>query len=122
MKKAFLLILLAVSLNINAQAPKTDLKPYDVYCQVVGQLKISGTMSYLRFYWYEVKGRTKLVDEKGKVIDFRNILDAINYLGKRGWTYVDCQAWHDEFFYTLKKTVTSDEEAKEGIYIREDFD
>jgi hypothetical protein len=45
----------------------------------------------------------------------------MNYLSKRGWSYVSSTVYADVFFYTFKKSVKTDDEAKIGLYFKEEF-
>ena len=121
MRKLLFLFFLLVNININAQNFKSDGKPYEVYCQIYGQLQASGKILYKRILWPEFDSRTKLTDEKGNKLEFNNVLEAMNYLSKRGWTYVGNNTYHDMIFYTLKKIVLNDQEAREGLHFKEDF-
>ena len=121
MRKLLFLFFLLVNININAQNFKNDGKPYEVYCQIYGQLQASGKILYKRILWPEFDSRTKLTDEKGNKLEFNNVLEAMNYLSKRGWTYVGNNTYHDMIFYTLKKIVLNDQEAREGLHFKEDF-
>ena len=71
--------------------------------------------------WNNLKEETTLCDEKGEKIDLQNLIDAMNYMSKRGWEFVQCERYNDEYHYILKKQVTSDQEAKEGLYFQTDF-
>ena len=121
MRKYYLILLLFFSLNLSAQNYKNDGEPYDFYCQIYGELQMSGQILFKRIIWEDYGRRTKLTDEKGKDLEFKNIVDAMNYLSKRGWSFVSSNAYADMFFYTFKKTVKTDEEAKIGLYFKEDF-
>ena len=74
-----------------------------------------------RIIWEDYGRKTKLTDENGKDLEFKNIVDAMNYLSKRGWKNVSSLSYADMFFYTFKKTVKTDEEAKMGLFFKEEF-
>ena len=115
---AFLLSLLCVTAS--AQNYKNDGKPYAVYCQLLGYETFSGKTK-VKILWNNMKEETTLCDEKGEKIDLQNLIDAMNYMSKRGWEFVQCERYNDEYHYILKKQVTSDQEAKEGLYFLTDF-
>ena len=115
---AFLLSLLCVTAS--AQNYKNDGKPYTVYCQLISYETFSGKTK-VKILWNNMKEETALCDEKGEKIDLQNLIDAMNYMSKRGWEFVQCERYNDEYHYILKKQVTSDQEAKEGLYFQTDF-
>jgi len=115
---AFLLSLLCVTAS--AQNYKNDGKPYAVYCQLISYETFSGKTK-VKILWNNMKEETALCDEKGEKIDLQNLIDAMNYMSKRGWEFVQCERYNDEYHYILKKQVTSDQEAKEGLYFQTDF-
>jgi len=125
MKKILLLALFAVFyLGVNAQNYKNDGKPYAFYCQLVGQKNLAGQLR-LKILWNNMKEENNLRDENGKKIEFFTMVDAMNYMSKRGWDYVECVTYKDGatnvVHYIFRKYVTTDEEAKEGLYFETDF-
>ena len=73
-----------------------------------------------------LKGKQKLVDEKGKEIPFNSMVDAGNYLTQKGWTFL--QAYSSSYggnsiiHWIFYKEAASLEKAHEGIITKEDFD
>ena len=121
MKKAVLsLIFLMLAIGVNAQNAKKDGEPYLFYCQYVGEMLTSGRVKPIIFLWPNLKENTKLTDEKGNVIEFYKMIDVVNYLAKRGWALDSFQYYNSRVFYTFKKTVTNDEEAKENLHFKSD--
>ncbi len=125
MKKVVLLALFTIfSLGVNAQNYKNDVKPYAFYCQLVGMKNLAGQLR-LKILWNNIREENNLRDENGKKIEFFTMVDAMNYMSKRGWDYVDCVTYKDGtnnvVHYIFRKYVTTDEEAKEGLYFETDF-
>lgn len=104
----------------NAQNYKNDGKPYDFFCQLLGYENLSGQLR-LKILWNNEKEENNLRDEKGNKIEFQTMTDAMNYMSKRGWEYVECVNYEKVCHYIFKKKVTSDKEAKEGLYFQNDF-
>jgi len=72
---------------------QTDLKEYYIYCQIQANQKLNLKWSIrvdfgesLKYgLWWE-----RLKDKKtNEVIEFNSLIDAINYMSKNGWEYVD---------------------------------
>jgi len=122
MKKIFFyLMFLTISLSAHAQNTNDVKKTYDYYCVYYGQLQISGRVKPQKLIWGELKKEVKLTNPKGEEIEFNNMIDVANYLAKRGWRFIDNETYHDRFYVIFAKTVSSDEEAKEGLYFDIDF-
>lgn len=121
MRNLVFIFFLMMSMSTYAQNHENSGKPYEVYCQICGQLQASGKILYKRIIWPESEKRTKLTDENGKILEFKNITEAMTYLGKKGWKYVDNSTYSDMIFYIFKKSVHSAEDAKAGLYFLEDF-
>lgn len=119
MKKYLLLIMLLLGIcSANAQNYKNDGKPYAFYCKIYK----SGS-SNIGIRWPDNKKDNTLCNENGDEIKFNNVIDALTYMSKRGWeldavTYIEPSR---DKAYILKKMVTNDEEAKEGLYFTKDF-
>lgn len=118
MKKIILLFLVMfMTVGANAQNYKNDGKPYDFFCMVQGFKNLA-----MEIIWDKKEKHEYLRNEKGEKIEFMSIVDMLNYMSKRGWTYVEQITYDKVHYYVFKKTVTNDSEAKEGIYFESDFD
>ena len=123
MKRIFyVLLFLALSLCVKAQDITPFEKTYDVYCVYYGQLQISGRVKPQKLIWGDSKKEVKLVSQDGKEIDFKNMVDVVNYMSKRGWRFVDNETFQDRFYVILAKSVTCDDEAKDGLYFNTKYD
>lgn len=120
MKKVVFALLMMFSLNINAQNVKNDGKPYAFYCQLLGKMNLAGQLR-LTILWDNMRTENNLRDENGKKIEFATMVDAMNYMSKRGWEYVDNVTYGNVVHYVFKKIVTNDEEAKEDLYFESDY-
>lgn len=124
MKKIFLIAILATFSSLaSAQNYKNDGKPYAYYCQIVGWVGLTGQFNF-RILWDNKKLEDALCDENGNKVEFVTATEAMNYMTKRGWEYVECPIYDDFgrkdlFHYIFRKYVTTDEEAKEGLYFKE---
>lgn len=122
MKKLVLLLLFTtLCLSVSAQNYKNDGKPYAFYCQFVCEMQTSGRVTFKRIVWDDIKSVTKITDKDGKVVEFNNAVQAMNFMSKRGWTFVESGLYSGFFIYTFAKTVTNDKEAREGLYFESDF-
>ena len=122
MKKLFFSIaLLAMAHSANAQHYKGNGESYYFYCCLEITKTIPGSVQYefdLGNSWND----EVLYDESGNKIKFTNLLDIINYLSKRDWEYVESNTYNVNKRYIFKKKVKKDEEAKEGLFVKSDFD
>lgn len=75
--------------------------------------------------WGDLSSRLKFVDEKGKEIDFNSMVDAANYMVKRGWIFQ--QAYSSSYgekpiiHWIFYKDAETMEKAKEGILTKEEY-
>ena len=69
--------------------------------------------------WRGNDGRDLLVDENGKQIKFNSMVDAINYMGERGWkfeaSYVVTVAGQNVIHWLMSKQIRQGESARDGI-------
>ena len=118
MKRFFLVIVLAI-LTMAAIAQE----PYKAYCEIVGTGNITGTKVKIEVdFGQKAKWATPnarfLVD---------SMIDAVNYLAKLGWelilaypvTPTQGMSKDPVYHYILCKKVTSDEQIKEGINLKD---
>ena len=71
------------------QAPAAEPEAYKVYCEIVGNRiifsqKMNVELDFGQFSsWWTTDRR--LADEQGNAIIFNSMLDAANYMARRGW-------------------------------------
>ncbi|WP_207420289.1 hypothetical protein [Desertivirga brevis] len=117
MKKLILSILLTIPFIAFSQ--DTTKKAYEEYCMVVATGKLLSTKVNIKMdYGQEQKlfslQDQRLKDEAGKVIDFNSAIDALNFLGQKGWKLVN--AYHivdpqgsNSSHFVMKRDVNLDE-------------
>ena len=125
MKKCLFLMLMFTSMSTMAQ------KPYKVFCELLGTGKLfSNKVTVTVDFGQETSlwaGASKqyLVDDNGKTIKFNSMVDAMNYMGKRGWefeqAYVVTIGNQNVYHWLLSKEVTRDEAIHEGFNTRQAF-
>lgn len=60
----------------------------------------------------------KLMDDKGKNIKFNSIVDAMNYMGERGWVLVQPYVIDKVTHWVMYKDITDKSQITDGLYIR----
>ena len=104
------------------------------YCEVKGIEKefTSGLKIIFDFgtetsynLWGDLSSKLKFVDEKGKEINFNSMVDAANYMVKRGWVfqqaYSSMYGGHPIIHWIFFKDAESMEKAKEGILTKKEY-
>lgn len=75
--------------------------------------------------WRSNDGRNLLVDDNGKAIRFNSMVDAMNYMGARGWTfeaaYVVTVAGQNVIHWLMSKQIHEGESSKDGIKQKRDI-
>lgn len=101
MKKLFLLVLIAsTTISTNAQTVNdVPIKDIDVeYVQIVGTSKFLSTKLTIqidfgqRTKFFSSGKETIVKDEDGKVMDFNSMIDALNFMSKNGFEFVNAYA------------------------------
>lgn len=122
MRKLFIIIFMVlVCLNINAQKSTETDGRHPVYCELIGEnplsskVKVSLNMGELSYQGYRA-----IYDINGEQIKFKSLIDALNYMARLGWKYVDSYYYADHLNraterYLLIKYVSSDDEITEGL-------
>lgn len=66
----------------------------------------------------------KLVDENGKDIVFNSMVDAMNFMGERGWefvqAYVVTEGNQNVYHWLMTKEINSEEDIKAGFNVKAD--
>lgn len=125
MKKCLFLMLMFISMSTMAQ------KPYKVFCELLGtgklfSNKVTVTVDFGQetSFWLGASNQY-LVDDNGKAIKFNSMVDAMNYMGKRGWefeqAYVVTIGNQNVYHWLLSKEVTQDEAVNDGFNTRKAF-
>lgn len=126
MKKVlFILMLVLASMSVSAQNAKGNGEKYDVYCEIVGTSKLLSTKVTVQVDFGQSKWENaNLYDKDGKKIKFNSMMDALDYMGKRGWklcqTYAIGSGGSYVYHYIMVKNVTSDAEITENLDLKKD--
>ena len=124
-----LLVVAGIFFGLSAFAQEQSAKPYKAYCEIVSSMRnifSDKTTVELDFgqaanYWSTDR---RLVDEAGKSITFNSVLDAVNYMSKRGWVFeqmyiVQSMSKGDsgtpEYHWIMSKDVTDESQIMEGL-------
>lgn len=102
-----------------------------VYCELVGQqgfmsskVKVKVDFGQSTSFWKGDKDQ-QLVDENGKDIAFNSMIDAMNYMGNCGWSFLQAYAISDKngnvYHWLLCKDVNNDDEIFEGFMTKEQY-
>ena len=127
MKKVFILVV-GILLCATSFAQENQTKPYKVYCEIIGHShSLSNTVDVeLDFgqassFW---SGDRRLYDENGKKIVFNSMLDAGNYMARRGWELEEAfpvvpissgDSESPTYHWIMSKQITSDSQITEGL-------
>lgn len=98
------------------------------YCEVIGKEKELGTGLKIVVdfgkdptynIWGELKNDQKLVDEQGKEIKFKSMVDAANFMVGKGWTFLQAygSVYGGSFIshWIFCKEAATPEEARQGL-------
>ena len=88
-KNIILAIVLLVSVHSISQ---TDTTRIEQYCEVIATPRLLSNKVTLEVNYGEEKSYwrdTRLKCDDGKLKKFNTIIDALNYMGKGGWTFVN---------------------------------
>ncbi len=120
-----LLVAIFAIATLQAQEPTT------IYCSISGSQLTGRSNGYIGpveiSFGEKTRSTTYLRDDYGKRINFNSMIEALNYMAKRGWrlesTYTlfspslieDSNLDEDIIVMILSKEITSPEQAKEGL-------
>ena len=129
-KFAVVVITLMVACPAFAQTEEEVQEPvsYKVYCELVGSrlpfsMKMNVDLDFGQFVSWWSSDR-KIADEDGNIITFNSMLDAANYMARRGWELEEAfvtmsiskgDSNSPNYHWIMSKTVTSDEQITEGL-------
>lgn len=104
---------------------------YKAYAELLGyekglftnKVKVNVDFGQEVSFWK--RGDMRIVDENGKDIVFNSMVDAMNFMGKHGWqfvqAYVVTHGNQNVYHWLLSKDVSSDEDIKSGFNVKSDF-
>ena len=75
--------------------------------------------------WGDLSSKLKFVDENGEEIKFHSMVDAANYMERRGWTFLQAYSsaygGHPVIHWIFFKDAENMEEAKKGIMTKAEY-
>jgi hypothetical protein len=90
MKKAIIIAVVLMSSIISVA--QTDTSKVEQYCQVIATPKLLSNRVTIDIDFGEEKSfwrDTRLKTDGGKIRKFNTIIDALNYMGKEGWIFIN---------------------------------
>ncbi|MBB4037542.1 hypothetical protein GGR21_003459 [Dysgonomonas hofstadii] len=125
MKKLLLLLFLVACCSLYSSAQKENF----IYCELVGTGKFMSTKVNVQVDFGQStsiwKGIDYLKDDKGKKISFNSMVDAMNYMGKQGWEFVQAYVVttnNQNVYHWLLKQVISEENLQKVLDAPKDGD
>lgn len=136
MKKIFIIIAF-LGLAITGYAQESDSIPTPktktVFAQIMGinknvlgignKISVEIDFGDENNFWGR-DGRNEVVDENGKEMKFNTMVDAMNFMGERGWVYTDSYVitvgQQHVIHWLLQKEIGIDEDARGNIKQRRD--
>lgn len=126
MKKVIILVV-GILLSVTTFA-QTKQESYKVYCEIIGEThmlssKVDVELDFGQAYSFWSNDR-RLYDENGKKIVFNSMLDAANYMARRGWELEQAfpvvsissgDSGSPEYHWIMSKMVTDDSQITEGL-------
>lgn len=122
MKKFSIMLALVLGVALNAGAQSLNGEKYPVYCEVEGYNAMGiGKLKVLLDFGNVPSGKQSesIYGDDGKKMKFNTVIDAINYMGKRGWVvksnYMITSSTKNVLHFLLEKWVKNDSDIKEGL-------
>lgn len=122
------LALFLATVNMAAQDTAPAHARHKYYCEVIGKEKELGTGLKIVVdfgkdptynIWGGLKNDQKLVDEQGKEIKFKSMVDAANFMEGKGWTFLQAygSVYEGAFIshWIFRKEAATPEEARQGL-------
>ena len=126
MKKLLILMVGMLLCAVAAYAQETQ--PYKVYCEIVSSSRILSDKVNVDLDFGQassfVSDDRRLYDENGKAIIFNSMLDAANYMARRGWELEEAfpvisissgDSGSPSYHWIMSKLVTDDAQITEGL-------
>lgn len=126
---------MGITMLCNAQTPVDSVQTRTVFAELLGwntnvlglgsKAKVEVDFGDENWGWRGNDGRNLLVDENGKDIKFNSMVDAMNFMGARGWVfeaaYVVTVSGQNVIHWLMSKTIGADDDAREGVMQKRDF-
>lgn len=119
LKKIFLVAILSCAISyVYAQG---EAKLQDYYCVVFGSTPLK-SQTNLKIIWGDDNSAKTLLDETGQERKFNSMPDWLNFMSSLGWDMIQyIELYSTEKAQVLKKKASSLQDAKKGLYFKEDF-
>lgn len=129
MKKTLMFIIMSMCMMVGFAQTEDESR---VYCELVGssgmfssKVKVTVDFGQETSFWKGDKDQ-QLVDAEGKDIKFNSMVDAMNFMGKNGWKFVQAYTIGDGkngyvYRWLLYKDVKDDAEILEGFMTKEQY-
>lgn len=122
-KTLFFLLMTLMVIPVMAQTNER----HPAYCEImgynfwgVGKVKVQLDMGK----YTKSKGFDSLYDTEGKKMKFNTMMEALNFMGERGWkcigTYYVTRGSSNVVHFLMEKLVVSSDEITEGLILKED--
>lgn len=128
MKKLLFILMLLFSICSFAQNVQT------VYCEIIGSGNFSGNNIKISFdfgtegFSYKASEENQIVNEKGKLIQFSSMVEALNYMAARGWKLhtafsaaVKGMGAQETYRYILCKELLEGQSGMDGITLFREY-
>lgn len=119
MRNFLFILLLMIAVPSFSQRVDKPGEPYDYYLHVWPYMDFGKGISVKLKVRFAGMKEKSLVDENGKKLTFSNLSEAITYMSKRGWEFVDQFSYDKEHVFLMKKQVTDDSQAKDNLHTEE---
>lgn len=131
------LSLMVYAMTMTAQSEPSNIDSsgdmVPVYCELIGinnnvlgignKISVEINFGDEQNFWGN-DGRDILIDENGKEIKFNSMVDAMNFMGEKGWKYEDSfvvsTGKQNVIHWLLSKRIRRGEEARGGIMQKRD--
>ncbi len=125
----FALLFTLFSISAHSQTEEMQEGKKRVYCELVGTGNLLGTKVKVsvdfgqKVTWLSDQ---QLVGEDGKKIKFNSMVDAMNYMGRFKWKFIQAYAIthgnSNVYHFLLYKDIVNDSEITEGFRTKDQYD
>lgn len=121
MKRSLTILLLASLTTISLMSQETT-TPTETYCMIIGtkvplKKKVTVQIDFGDGINQWKPRESTLLDADGKPMKFESMIDALNYMGARGWQFVDAYSagsgGDNIYHWIMKRPVTSEDHIPE---------
>lgn len=120
--------ILLIFINSVSYSQDTTAAPDFIFCEIVGMSKLFTTKLDVSISYGQSLGifrDNRIRNEDGEKVSFNSMIDAMNYMGERGWEFVQAYAVTmsntNVYHYVLKRKLEGDDKTNYIPYIKRDF-